>query len=57
VIDTDFVITELQNALESMEFRWKTCINDYKSVAMKEDCREKIRSLVREGIRFLQEYE
>ena len=57
VIDTDFVITELQNALESMEFRWKTCINDDKSVAMKEDCREKIRSLVREGIRFLQEYE
>ncbi len=55
-VDTDFVITELEHALESMAYRWRTCINDYREIAMAENCRKKIQALVKEGIRFLEEY-
>ena len=55
-IDTEFIILELENALESMVFRWETCIRDYRKEAMAKDCQKKIKSLVQEGIRYLQQY-
>ena len=55
-IDTEFIILELGNALESMMFRWETCINDYRKEAMEKDCQKKIKELVLEGIRYLQQY-
>ena len=55
-IDTEFIILELENALESMVFRWETCIRDYRTVAMAKDCQKKIKGLVQEGIRYLQQY-
>ena len=56
-VDTEFIILELENALDSMMFRWETCLNEYKKEASAEDCRQQIRELVREGFRFLQKYE
>ena len=55
-IDTEFIILELGNALESMMFRWETCISDYRKEAMAKDCQKKIKELVLEGIRYLQQY-
>lgn len=55
-IDTEFIILELENALESMVFRWETCIRDYRKEAMAKDCQKKIKGLVQEGIRYLQKY-
>ena len=55
-VDTEFIILELGNALESMMFRWETCINDYRKEAMAKDCQKKIKELVLEGIRYLQQY-
>ncbi|MBQ9614616.1 MAG: hypothetical protein IJV14_18815 [Lachnospiraceae bacterium] len=55
-IDTEFIILELGDALESMMFRWESCISDYRKEAMARDCQKKIKELVREGIRYLQQY-
>lgn len=55
-VDTEFIILELGNALESMMFRWETCISDYRKEAMAKDCQKKIKELVLEGIRYLQQY-
>lgn len=55
-VDTEFIILELGNALESMIFRWETCISDYRKEAMAKDCQKKIKELVLEGIRYLQQY-
>ena len=55
-VDTEFIILELENALESMVFRWETCIRDYRKEAMAKDCQKKIKGLVQEGIRYLQQY-
>ena len=56
-IDTEFIILELGHALESMMYRWETCIRDYRKEAMAKDCQKKIRELVQEGIRFLKQYQ
>lgn len=55
-VDTEFIIYELENALSSMIFRWETCISDYRKEAMAKDCQQKIKELVVEGIRYLQQY-
>ena len=55
-IDTEFIILELENALESMVYRWETCIRDYRKEAMAKDCQKKIKELVQKGIRYLQQY-
>ncbi len=55
-VDTEFIIYELEHALSSMIFRWETCISDYRKEAMAKDCQKKIKELVVEGIRYLQQY-
>ena len=55
-VDTEFIIYELENALSSMIFRWESCISDYRKEAMAKDCQQKIKELVVEGIRYLQQY-
>ena len=56
VVDTEFIILELEDALGSMIFRWDTCLSDYKKEASAKDCQKKIRELVQEGIQYLQQY-
>ena len=56
VVDTEFIILELEDALGSMMFRWDTCLSDYKKEASAKDCQKKIRELVQEGIQYLQQY-
>ncbi len=56
VVDTEFIIYELEDALGSMIFRWDTCLSDYKKEASAKDCQKKIKELVQEGIRYLQQY-
>ena len=55
-VDTEFIIYELEDALGSMIFRWETCLSDYKKEASAKDCQKKIKQLVQEGIRYLQQY-
>lgn len=56
VVDTEFIILELEDALGSMIFRWDTCLSDYKKEASAKDCQKRIRELVQEGIQYLQQY-
>ncbi len=56
VVDTEFIILELEDALGSMMFRWDTCLNDYKKESSAEDCRKQIKALALEGIRYLQQF-
>ena len=56
VVDTEFIILELEDALGSMMFRWDTCLSDYRKEAAAKDCQKKIKELVQEGIRYLQQY-
>ena len=56
VVDTEFIILELEDALASMMFRWDTCLSDYKKEASARDCRKQIKELVQEGIQYLQQY-
>ena len=56
VVDTEFIILELEDALGSMMFRWDTCLSDYRKEAAAKDCQKKIKELVLEGIRYLQQY-
>lgn len=55
-IDTIFIITELTDALESMMFRWESCLEEYGKQMMANDCRKQIRGLTREGIDFMKNY-
>ena len=56
VVDTEFIILELENALGSMVFRWDSCLNDYRKEASAEDCQTQIKGLALEGIRYLQQF-
>ena len=56
VVDTEFIILELEDALASMMFRWDTCLSDYKKEASAEDCQAQIKGLALEGIRYLQQF-
>ena len=55
-IDTIFIITELTDALESMMFRWESCLEEYGKQMLANDCRKQIRGLTREGIDFMKNY-
>ena len=55
-VDTAFIVCELKDALQSMIFRWKTCLDDYSRQASAEECQTEISALAEKGIQFLQKY-
>lgn len=55
-IDTEFIILELDDALDSMMFRWDTCLGDYKKQAAAKDCRRQMQELAEKGITYLSQY-
>ena len=55
-IDTEFIILELDGALDSMMFRWDTCLGDYKKQAAAKDCRRQMQELAEKGIAYLSQY-
>ncbi len=55
-VDTEFIILELGHALESMMYRWDTCIAEYPEEAAAGDCQREIRNLAEKGIGFLKKY-
>ena len=55
-IDTEFIILELDDALDSMMFRWNTCLGDYKKQAAAKDCRRQMQELAEKGIAYLSQY-
>lgn len=56
VVDTEFIILELEDALASMMFRWDTCLSDYRKEASAEDCQTQIKGLALEGIQYLKQF-
>lgn len=55
-INTEFIILELDDALDSMMFRWDTCLGDYKKQAAAKDCRRQMQELAEKGIAYLSQY-
>ena len=55
-IGTEFIILELDDALDSMMFRWDTCLGDYKKQAAAKDCRRQMQELAEKGIAYLSQY-
>ena len=55
-IDTEFIILELDDALDSMMFRWDTCLGDYKKQAAAKDCRRQMQELAEKGLAYLSQY-
>ncbi len=55
-VDTEFIILELDDALNSMMHRWDTLIRDYRKEAMARDCLEKIKKLAMDGIKYFKKY-
>ena len=55
-IDTEFIILELDDDLDSMMFRWDTCLGDYKKQAAAKDCRRQMQELAEKGIAYLSQY-
>lgn len=51
------MIYEMNDALESMIFRWNFCQSNYAAFFEMEECREGIRKLIRNGYEFLTQYE
>ena len=52
-IDTDDICAELEDALDTMIFRWDTCLENNKE--LRSACRDGIRSLIDKGIQYLKE--
>ena len=52
-IDTDDICAELEDALDTMIFRWDTCLENNKE--LRSACRDGIRSLTDKGIQYLKE--
>ena len=52
-IDADDICAELEDALDSMIFRWDTCLENNKE--LRSACRDGIRSLTDKGIQYLKE--
>ena len=52
-IDADDICSELEDALDTMIFRWDTCLENNKE--LRNACRDGIRSLTDKGIRYLKE--
>lgn len=55
-VDTAFIVCELNDALQSMIFRWKTCLDEYSRQASTEECQAEISILAERGIQFLQKH-
>ena len=51
-IDADDICAELEDALDTMIFRWDTCLENNRE--QRSACRDGIRSLTEKGIRYLQ---
>ena len=51
-IDADDICAELEDALDTMIFRWDTCLENNKE--QRRACRDGIRSLTQKGIQYLQ---
>ena len=51
------MLYEMNDALESMIFRWNFCQNNYTAFFELEECREEIKKLIRNGFEFLKQYE
>ena len=51
-IDTDDICAELEDALDTMIFRWDTCLENNRE--QRSACRDGIRSLTEKGIQYLQ---
>ena len=51
-IDADDICAELEDALDSMIFRWDTCLENYREY--RSACRDGIKSLTEKGIHYLQ---
>ena len=51
------MIYEMNDALESMIFRWNFCQSNYPAFFEIEDCRLEIKKLIRNGFEFLKQYE
>lgn len=51
------MIYEMNDALESMIFRWNFCQNNYTAFFELEECRTAIKKLIRNGFEFLKQYE
>ena len=53
----DTMIYEMNDALESMMFRWNFCQTNYAAFFELEKCRTEIKKLIRTGYDFLAQYE
>ena len=51
-IDADDICAELEDALDTMIFRWDTCLENNRE--QRSACRDGIRSLTEKGIQYLQ---
>ena len=51
------MIYEMNDALESMIFRWNFCQSNYTTFFEMEECRSAIKKLIHNGIEFLKQYE
>ena len=51
------MIYEMNDALESMIFRWNFCRSNYTAFFEMEECRMEIKKLIRSGFEFLKQYE
>lgn len=51
------MIYEMNDALESMIFRWNFCQSNYTAFFKMEECRSAIKKLIRNGLEFLKQYE
>ena len=50
---TDDVIFEMWEVLNSMKFRWNLSIEEYASLFQDAECRQKLLSLIQDGIDYL----
>ena len=53
----DTMIYEMNDALESMIYRWKFCQTNYAAFFEMDECRSEIRKLIRNGYEFFTQYE
>ena len=51
------MLYELEDALDSLMFRWTMCIGNYRDYFADEACRSEINHLVRTGLEYLQQIE
>lgn len=50
----EFMVAELDDALQSLMFRWNICYERYSSFHLSDNEKKKINSIIQSGIDFLQ---